>query len=1191
VAETSKVFAEDPELVSPLGICALGSAALVSCSPNLLLYTDDDGDDRADRREVVLTGFGGFDHDHGLHSLVIGPDGRWYAAVGNAGPHLVADRGGFDLRSGSIYRDGGPALADNMPGLRSSDGRVWTGGLVLRLEPDFSGLAVVAHNFRNEYEVALDSAGNAYTADNDDDGSRACRTVWVMEGASYGYFAADGSRFWNADRRPGQDVHSAHWHQDDPGIAPMGTVNGAGGPTGVAVYENGPLARFIGGAVLDCDAGARAVYSHVPHASGAGIELEKGVFIAPAAGRSDRAAEWFRPSDVCVALDGSVLVADWWDPGVGGHAMGDSEAYGRILRIAEQGSRPARASVDLATRGGRLAALASPAATVRGLAARGLLADGLAAAAELEAIAEHGAEPWSTRAAWLAAMIAPDGAFVGRALAGAGRSEQVIPVFRALCAVGVDTSAWLERLPELAGAVGWREALIAMRDLPPERKLRALLEAKGGDLVHDRWLQAAYAIGAEGAEERLWSLWRDLSSSSAASWTAADALFTWLLHPPAAVPDLETRALDAELDPLARREAIDSLGFIGERAAAEAMLTVAQAGPVDQRAYAEWWLRFRSTNDWREHGVLEQLGGAADFGRAEKVWASGVVGRGGVPVDVDVSGAGVLWLVATDAGDGNSCDWCDWIEPQVEHIGGSAELAERPWLAAEAEWGSVQRGLNCEGGLLAVDGEARQNGIGTHADSKIAFKLPTDARRFSAWAAVDDGGTRQADDSPTSVVFEVWLERGSADSEDLTRERLVLDASADPEARAAAAHSLSVEPAGGMWLVGQAQSGALGGDLRAAAAPGLYANPDFAVRALASEHFARPGEGGRELPSLAELAALPGDARAGERAFFGERARCSACHAFRGRGGDVGPDLTAIRAKYGREALLDAILNPSAAIAFGYDSWLVETNAGAVVAGFVLADGADLVIKDTQSKRHVIPATEIASRRRQKLSVMPDGLAVDLSPADLADLASYLLADHDAPPVYGEEIALFDGRNLEGWTHFLADVGAAPEDTWSVEDGVLRCAGAPTGYIRTVETYTSFALTLEWRFDPERGAGNSGVLLRMVGADQIWPKSIEAQLHSGNAGDIWNIGEFPMQADAGRTEGRRTRKAAPCSEKPLGEWNRYEIVLDGGELSLTVNGVLQNTASWCEEVAGSICLQSEGAWIEFRDIRLKPIAR
>ena len=117
------------------------------------------------------------------------------------------------------------------------------------------------------------------------------------------------------------------------------------------------------------------------------------------------------------------------------------------------------------------------------------------------------------------------------------------------------------------------------------------------------------------------------------------------------------------------------------------------------------------------------------------------------------------------------------------------------------------------------------------------------------------------------------------------------------------------------------------------------------------------------------------------------------------------------------------------------------------------------------------------------------------------------------------------------------------------------------------------------------------MLLRVTGPDKVWPRSVEAQLHSGNAGDFWNIGEFPMKVDPGRTEGRRTVKAAPSSEKPIGEWNEYRILVDGPRIALWVNGVLQNSATDVEVIPGRIALQSEGAFIQFRNIRLRPVVK
>ncbi len=190
-----------------------------------------------------------------------------------------------------------------------------------------------------------------------------------------------------------------------------------------------------------------------------------------------------------------------------------------------------------------------------------------------------------------------------------------------------------------------------------------------------------------------------------------------------------------------------------------------------------------------------------------------------------------------------------------------------------------------------------------------------------------------------------------------------------------------------------------------------------------------------------------------------------------------------------------------------------------------------------------------------------------------------------------KEVALFNGKDLTGWTFFLNDNGKM-EDVWSVgTDGVLVCKGQPIGYIRTKDDHTNFILRVDWRFSPvTKKAGNSGVLLRQIGADKVWPKSVEAQLQSEQAGDFWNIDDFTMSVDKARTNGRNTRRLT-TNERPIGEWNTYEIEVDGGDVELRVNGMVLNRAWDVQEVPGKICLQSEGAEIHFKDIRILEIGK
>lgn len=187
----------------------------------------------------------------------------------------------------------------------------------------------------------------------------------------------------------------------------------------------------------------------------------------------------------------------------------------------------------------------------------------------------------------------------------------------------------------------------------------------------------------------------------------------------------------------------------------------------------------------------------------------------------------------------------------------------------------------------------------------------------------------------------------------------------------------------------------------------------------------------------------------------------------------------------------------------------------------------------------------------------------------------------------GTPVPLFNGKNLAGWTWHSKDP-AKIEDVWSVVDGNLHCKGKPGGYILSADSFTNFVLKLEVR---HLKAGNGGVLIRVQDEALPWPKSIECQGQAGALGDIWNIGNFPMKTDPERTRGRNTRKLKPSNEKPLGEWNTYEIIMDGGNLRMLVNGELQNWAVECAELPGKIAIQSEGGEYEFRNITLTPIEK
>lgn len=190
-----------------------------------------------------------------------------------------------------------------------------------------------------------------------------------------------------------------------------------------------------------------------------------------------------------------------------------------------------------------------------------------------------------------------------------------------------------------------------------------------------------------------------------------------------------------------------------------------------------------------------------------------------------------------------------------------------------------------------------------------------------------------------------------------------------------------------------------------------------------------------------------------------------------------------------------------------------------------------------------------------------------------------------------DKTMLFNGKNFTGWKLFIPDEKVDVHEVWSVKDGTIRCEGKPHGYIRTKKDYSDYKLHLEWRW-PEKPT-NSGVLLHMTGPDRVWPKSIECQLMSENAGDFWLIGGTAVTVDGKRivSDKKPTRvpKKSDHSEKAPGEWNSYDIYCEGDTIRCYINGVFQNKGSNASRTSGKICLQSEGSPIEFRNICIEPL--
>ncbi|MEN8192759.1 MAG: DUF1080 domain-containing protein [Bacteroidota bacterium] len=185
-----------------------------------------------------------------------------------------------------------------------------------------------------------------------------------------------------------------------------------------------------------------------------------------------------------------------------------------------------------------------------------------------------------------------------------------------------------------------------------------------------------------------------------------------------------------------------------------------------------------------------------------------------------------------------------------------------------------------------------------------------------------------------------------------------------------------------------------------------------------------------------------------------------------------------------------------------------------------------------------------------------------------------------------ERINLWNGNDFSGWTKYVPDSTVNVDTVWTIVDNVIDCSGKPIGYFRTETEYANYKLVLEWRWPEE--PGNSGVLLHISPPDKVWPKSIEAQLMSENAGDFYVIGGTDFDEHINK-DSRRIEKHNDNSENSPGEWNKYEIICKENTITLYVNGVLQNKATNTSVSYGKIGFQSEGKPIQFKNIFLEPI--
>jgi hypothetical protein len=234
-------------------------------------------------------------------------------------------------------------------------------------------------------------------------------------------------------------------------------------------------------------------------------------------------------------------------------------------------------------------------------------------------------------------------------------------------------------------------------------------------------------------------------------------------------------------------------------------------------------------------------------------------------------------------------------------------------------------------------------------------------------------------------------------------------------------------------------------------------------------------------------------------------------------------------------------------------------------------------------------------------------------------------------------IELFNGKNLKGWYTFIKGRGRGsdPQKVFTVNDKMIRVSGEEWGCITTNKEYENFTLTVEFKWGTKtweprvKNARDNGILVHSTGMDGgydgVWMHGIECQIIEGGTGDLLVVGDKtekfaitcpvatekqggsylfqpdgkPVTIHGGRINwyGRDADwedvidfRGKSDVEKPVGEWNRMEVVAKGNDISIFLNGVLVNQAMQVKPAKGRIQIQSEGAEMLIRRIELTPIS-
>ncbi len=420
----------------------------------------------------------------------------------------------------------------------------------------------IAVNFRNPFELAVDSFGNIWCSDNDNDGLKSTRICWILEGGNYGWFG----RPENIRNPDGSFDPIHHWRADQPGFVPYAMITGFGSPCGMTFYEGPAFGPQYDGNILHCDAGPREVRSYAPvklPGLGYGVVAENVITSTDS---------YFRPDDVCVAPDGALFVSDWYDGGVGGHAYNDPDR-GRIYRITPKGKTLTRKEKPgpYDNDDDAIVALGSPNHATTFLARQQLLSSGEAAITKLAKLAGGEDRRLKARALWLLDRIGGKGwQFVIDEL------DSKDPVFRALAVRilrrhGDEYAGEILAMAEDQNSEVIREVLLAIPDLKSSQATDTLVKLFDRYDGRDRYLLETLHIAAKGREREIF---QRVAEGDDVKLDPRLVNLVRILRPDDATEFLSAKKEQTELAPEARAALLSALGSVSTPEAGKSIAKV-----------------------------------------------------------------------------------------------------------------------------------------------------------------------------------------------------------------------------------------------------------------------------------------------------------------------------------------------------------------------------------------------------------------------------------------------------------------------------------------------------------------------------------------------------------------------------------------------------------------------------------------